>query len=246
MSYNQNKLSVEGYLKYNAPSTFTYDTEDDTLAQVSASGFFVPGNNPSNRSENLADKIKIFDFIKVAASDESDMLWVESLDPIETVSMAGSDPTDLNLDDSHIFVGDSSNKAADVAVSGDATIDNTGAVTVVSAQGDFEMGAGGSGKVIATGITASSGAAAVAVTGRIHEVTTTGTGDALTLADGTAGQQLTVIYVAEGAGGDTAVLTPTTLAGGTTITFNALGDSADLTYSATGGWYMHGGTAVVA
>lgn len=97
-----------------------------------------------------------------------------------------------------------------------------------------------------TGITATSGPGAVAVTGRIHEITTTGAGDAMTLANGTAGQRLTVLYVAEGAGADTAVMTPTTLAGGTTITFNALGDSCDLTYSATGGWYMTGGTATLA
>ena len=84
------------------------------------------------------------------------------------------------------------------------------------------------------------------VTGSVHEITTTGTGDALTLANGTAGQMITLLYVAEGAGGDTAILTPTTLAGGTTITFNALGDAADLIYSSTGGWYMKGGTAVIA
>ncbi len=34
------------------------------------------------------------------------------------------------LTDSHIFVGDSSNVATDVAMSGDATIDYTGAVIV--------------------------------------------------------------------------------------------------------------------
>lgn len=117
---------------------------------------------------------------------------------------------------------------------------------------DVKLSPKGSGAVDTAGatvhseITSSSGAGAVGITGSIHEITTTGTGDALTLANGTAGQKLTVIYVAEGAGADTAVLTPTTLAGGTTITFNALGDSADLTYSATGGWYMHGGTAAIA
>lgn len=117
------------------------------------------------------------------------------------------------------------------SVNGTEVIDENGAIA---------------GAVIVSGITATSGAGAVALTGGIHEVTTTGTGDALTLANGTAGQKLTVLYVAEGAGGDTAICTPTTLAGGTTITFNALGDAADLTYSATGGWYMSGGTAVVA
>ena len=129
--------------------------------------------------------------------------------------------------------------------SGAVTMDTTLGVTGVST---LTGGAtiGGALIVGASGITATTGAGAVAVTGQIHEVTTSGTGDALTLANGTAGQRLTVIYVAEGAGSDTAILTPTTLAGGTTITFNALGDSADLTYSATGGWYMHGGTAVIA
>jgi len=97
-------------------------------------------------------------------------------------------------------------------------------------------------------ITTTSGPGAVAVTGSVHEVTTTGTGDALTLANGTAGQRLSILYVAEGAGADTAVLTPTTLAGGTTITFNNVGDTADLIYSSTGGWHVLGlgGAAAVA
>lgn len=96
-------------------------------------------------------------------------------------------------------------------------------------------------------ITATSGPAAVPITGTLHEITTTGTGDALTLADGVAGQRLSIIYVAEAAGADTAILTPTTLAGtSTTITFNNLGDTADLVFSATGGWYVLGGSAVLA
>jgi len=105
------------------------------------------------------------------------------------------------------------------------------------------------GGIVHTDISTTSGAGAVAITGRIHEVTTTGTGDALTLANGvTDGQRLTILYVAEGAGGDTAVITPTTLAGGTTITLNALGDSAEIVYSSNGGWYVVGlgGTAAVA
>ena len=104
-----------------------------------------------------------------------------------------------------------------------------------------------SGTFIGTGVTATSGPGAVAVTGVIHEVTSTGTSDAMTLANGTAGQSLKILYVAEGAGGDTAIITPTTLAGGATITLNALGDSADIIYSATGGWYVLGlgGSAAV-
>jgi hypothetical protein len=101
-------------------------------------------------------------------------------------------------------------------------------------------------KIVNSWITETSGADAVALTGAIHEVTTTWTGDALTLANWTAGQKLTILYVAEWAGADTWVLTPTTLAWGSTITFNTLWDSCDLTYSATWGWYMTWWTAVVA
>jgi|1_EtaG_2_1085319.scaffolds.fasta_scaffold00826_5 hypothetical protein len=132
--------------------------------------------------------------------------------------------------------------------SGDSfTIDTDGS-------GDINLSPGGASNVVLDGgivygeRTTTSGAGAVAITGGVHEVTTTGTGDALTLANGTAGQRLCVVYVAEGAGGDTAVITPATLAGGSTITLNNLGDSCDLVYSSTGGWYVLGlgGAAAVA
>lgn len=183
-------------------------------------------------------------FLTAATTTDTEIGYVNGVTSAIQTQIDGKLGTTLT--NTQVFVGNGSNVATGVAISQDASIDNTGAVTVVSAQGNFETGAGGTGTVINTGISSSSGAAAVPVTHTIHEITTTGTGDALTLADGTAGQRLTLLYVAEAAGGDTAVLTPTTLAGGTTITFNTLGDSADLTFSSTGGWYMHGGTAVIA
>lgn len=94
-------------------------------------------------------------------------------------------------------------------------------------------------RTIFDGTTTSSGAGAVGITGSIHEITTTGTGDALTLADGAEGQRLTVVYVAEGAGTDTAVLTPTNFGSGTTITFATLGQSAKLIFT-NGKWYADG------
>lgn len=42
-------------------------------------------------------------------------------------------PGDLALTNAHIFVGNSSNVGADVAMSGDATIANTGALTIAAA-----------------------------------------------------------------------------------------------------------------
>lgn len=145
------------------------------------------------------------------------------------------------LADGLIIVGSGAGAAAAVALSGDASIINTGAITVTGSTGAFAVGT----KFSTGNTTTSAGAGAVAVTGAIHEVTTTGTGDALTLADGTEGQHLYVVYVAEGAGGDTAVLTPTNLAGAnTTVTFTDLGDSAHLLFTA-GTWFFLGGEAVV-
>lgn len=79
-----------------------------------------------------------------------------------------------------------------------------------------------------------SGPGAVSVTTTATAFTSTGTADALTLANGTAGQIKTVVYVAEAAGADTGVLTPATRIGYASITLNAVGDSVTLQYFSTG------------
>jgi len=80
-----------------------------------------------------------------------------------------------------------------------------------------------------------SGAGAVDVVTAITEVTTTGV-DALTLADGVEGQVKFIVMVVDGGDG---TLTPTNLAGGTTITFDAVGDSATLLFTAAT-WFVVG------
>ena len=84
-----------------------------------------------------------------------------------------------------------------------------------------------------------SGAGAVNITQLTTAFTSTATGNALTLANGTVGELKTVVYVAEAAGADTGVLTPTTRVGYATITFNNVGDSVMLQYF-TQGWAIIG------
>ena len=91
-----------------------------------------------------------------------------------------------------------------------------------------------------TGTQALSGPGAVDVTNPITEVTTTGA-DALTLADGEEGQHKYIVMA--GTGGD-GTLTPANLAGGTTITFNAAGDSVHLVFT-NGSWYILGSNSIV-
>lgn len=88
-----------------------------------------------------------------------------------------------------------------------------------------------------------SGAGAVNLTTTTTAYTSTATGNALTLANGTAGQIKTIVYVAEAAGADTGVLTPSSRLGYATITFNAVGDTVTLQYF-SGGWAIIGSRGV--
>jgi len=91
-----------------------------------------------------------------------------------------------------------------------------------------------------------SGPGAVNITTLTTAFTSTAAGNALTLADGAAGQLKTIVYVAEAAGGDTGVLTPTNLGSATTITFNAVGDSVTLQFIGADWWVIGFRGAVVA
>jgi hypothetical protein len=66
----------------------------------------------------------------------------------------------------------------------------------------------------------------------LTSLTSTGAAQALTLANGTLGQIKIVCHVVDGG---SAVLTPTTKIGFTTITFTGVGESATLVYT-TAGW----------
>lgn len=85
------------------------------------------------------------------------------------------------------------------------------------------------------------GAGAVDITSPITHVATTGA-DALTLADGAAGQRKFIVMTSDGGAG---TLTPTNLGNGTTITFDDVGDSADLLFT-NSAWHFMGGTATLA
>jgi hypothetical protein len=97
----------------------------------------------------------------------------------------------------------------------------TGAVTVNASFG--------SDVVLAT--QSLSGAGAVNVTSAFTALTTTGAAQALTLANGSVGELKIITHVVDGG---SAVLTPTTKIGFTTITFTDVGESAMLVYTAAG------------
>ena len=100
---------------------------------------------------------------------------------------------------------------------------STGAITSNAAYG----------KAIRGGVQELSGAGAVDLTNLVTELTTTGA-NALTLADGTTSGQVKIVNMIVDGGDGT--LTPTTFANGTTITFDAVAESATLVWNSTIGW----------
>jgi hypothetical protein len=120
----------------------------------------------------------------------------------------------------------------------------TGLPLTTGVTGALAVASGGTGA--SATVQALSGPGAVNITSLATAFTSTAAGNALTLADGAQGQLKTVIYVAETAGGDTGVLTPTNLGSATTVTFNAVGDSVTLQFAGTDWWVVGFRGAVVA
>ncbi len=119
----------------------------------------------------------------------------------------------------------------------------TAALTVTA--GDLVLTAGNAtvgGKFILSGtetIAAGGTSTALALTKSVHYIDADAGGDTFTLADGVAGQ-ITTILLTSSTG--TATITPTNLAGGTSVTLNADGDSVVLQFMDTE-WFILGGNS---
>jgi len=85
-----------------------------------------------------------------------------------------------------------------------------------------------------------SGAGAVNLTDMMTSLTTTGASQALTLADGVVGQIKIITHTVDGG---SAILTPTTKIGFSTVTFTAVGDTVTMVYTAAG-WAITGSRGV--
>jgi hypothetical protein len=102
------------------------------------------------------------------------------------------------------------------------TVDgSTGAVTVNSSFG----------KDVILGTQSLSGVGAVDIVNAFTSLTTTGAAQALTLANGSVGEVKIIVHTVDGG---SAVLTPTTKIGFSTITFTGVGESAMLIYTSAG------------
>jgi hypothetical protein len=140
-----------------------------------------------------------------------------------------------------ILVGGAGGAAAAQTMSGDATLDNTGALTIAADAVEASMILPWKGG----GTTVAGDALAIPVTHSYVAKTTAADAEALTLANGTPGQFLTIALVVDGGGDGT--LTPTTKTGFATIVFADAGDNVTLLYvDDTVGWVIVGAAGVAA
>jgi hypothetical protein len=116
------------------------------------------------------------------------------------------------------------------AVSTTATFGASTSITTLAVSGTATLGA------VVGGVQSLSGAGAVNLTTLVTSLTTSGVAQALTLANGTVGQIKVIVHAVDGG---SAVLTPTTKIGFSTITFTAVGDAATLVYTSAG-WAVVG------
>jgi len=103
----------------------------------------------------------------------------------------------------------------------------------IAATGTMTM----AGPLLVTGVQNLTGAGAVDVISAVTLFTSTGAGQALTLANGTHGQIKTIIHAADGGSG---VLTAVTKTGWNTYTFTTVGDTLTLQYLTGLGWVVIG------
>lgn len=165
-----------------------------------------------------------------------------------TTSVATLSATTLAVSGNSAITGNET-VGGTLGVTGATTLSSTLAVTgastltgLLTANGDVLLG---SGKVLGFGAPqALSGAGACNVTTVATLFTSTGSAQALTLADGTrAGQIKFVAHVVDGGSG---VLTPTTKTGFTTVTFTAVNDWVALIWSGSAWFVLAYGGATIA
>lgn len=129
----------------------------------------------------------------------------------------------------------------DVVSGGEIDIESGGALKVAGSDVTTPLGA----LAKTSSATVAADALAIPVTNRYVAKTTGADAEALTLANGVAGQRLTISLVTDGGGDGT--LTPTTASGFVAIVFADAGDTATLEYvDDTVGWIIVGLAGVAA
>jgi hypothetical protein len=191
---------------------------DDSSAQTVTDGYFLDFNG-----EGLVTTSVSANKINISVATQT----------LETITNAGA--TTVNA----ITVGSVNTDGIKVTDNNiETTRSNDDLVLVPNGTGavDARANVNVAGNVTATGmfvggVDTRTGPGAISLTTLTTEIVTTGTNDALSLANGTLGQLKILVMKTDGGDG---IITPATFANGTNITMDAVHDSVTLIYLSSG------------
>lgn len=214
--------ATKGYVDTNIAGLGTMSNfsiaGDDSSAQTVTDGYFLDFNG-----EGLVTTSVSANKINISVATQT----------LETITNAGA--TTVNA----ITVGSVNTDGIKVTDNNiETTRSNDDLVLVPNGTGavDARANVNVAGNVTATGmfvggVDTRTGPGAISLTTLTTEIVTTGTNDALTLANGTLGQLKILVMKTDGGDG---IITPATFANGTNITMDAVLDSVTLVYGSTG------------
>jgi hypothetical protein len=206
-----------------ASAYWLWDTSEDTMTVVG-------GNATITTDDAEADQFKV----NATGTIAGYAIVLETTNGGVQINADNADNGDIAIDAADDLV---------LTAAGVVTVANTGTMTVNGAHTVTGISTSASATVLSGIQDVPAGGTSTALTIASKSVFTVGAdagGDIVTIANGTAGQ---VIYiVCEDATGETTI-TPTTFNGGTSITFDALGDAVTLIYTTGTGWSIVGGNS---
>jgi hypothetical protein len=214
--------ATKGYVDTNIAGLGTMSNfsiaGDDSSAQTVTDGYFIDFNG-----EGLVTTSVSANKINISVATQT----------LETITNAGA--TTVNA----ITVGSVNTDGIKVTDNNiETTRSNDDLVLVPNGTGavDARANVNVAGNVTATGmfvggVDTRTGPGAISLTTLTTEIVTTGTNDALSLANGTLGQLKILVMKTDGGDG---IITPATFANGTNITMDAVHDSVTLIYLSSG------------
>ena len=214
--------ATKGYVDTNIAGLGTMSNfsiaGDDSSAQTVTDGYFLDFNGEGLVTTSVsANKINISVATQTLETITNAGATTVNAITVGSVNTDGIKVTDNNIETTR------SNEDLVLVPNGTGAVDARANVNVagnVTATGMF-----------VGGVDTRTGPGAISLTTLTTEIVTTGTNDALTLANGTLGQLKILVMKTDGGDG---IITPATFANGTNITMDAVLDSVTLVYASTG------------
>lgn len=220
--------ATKGYVDTNIAGLGTMSNfsiaGDDSSAQTVTDGYFLDFNGEGLVTTSVsANKVAIS-----VATQTLETVTNAGATTTNTLTVGGVTTDGITITDNNISTTRSNDDLV-LNPNGTGTVELQAATNVTGAFS--ASGAITASEALIGSVDTRTGPGAISLTTLTTEIVTTGTNDALTLANGTLGQLKILVMKTDGGDG---IITPATFANGTNITMDAVNDSVTLVYASTG------------